>query len=283
MITVEELTFAYGNAAPAVRDLSFNIEPGEIFGFLGPSGAGKSTTQKIMIRLLKAYSGRVDVMGKPLAQWNEDYFEHVGVCFELPSNYRKLTAAENLRFFAALFSGPTVEPDDLLELVGLKNDAAKRVEQFSKGMQIRLNFARALLQRPELLFLDEPTAGLDPGNARLIKNIIRDQKNEGRTIFLTTHDMTVANQLCDRVGFLVDGQLRSVDSPAALRLKHGRRTVRVQYLDDIGPQTAEFPLDGLGEDTRFLDLIRNGRIETIHSLEPSLEEVFIKVTGQELA
>lgn len=207
MISVEGLTFAYGKAAPAIKDLSFTIAAGEIFGFLGPSGAGKSTTQKILMRLLKPYGGRIVAMGRPLEQWRENYFERIGVCFESPSNYRKLTALENLQFFARLFSVPTASPQELLQRTGLSEHADKRVEHFSKGMQIRLNLARALLNRPDILFLDEPTAGLDPANAWRIRGIIREERNRGATIFLTTHDMNVADEVCDRVGFLVDGRM----------------------------------------------------------------------------
>lgn len=283
MISVDRLTFAYGKAAPAVQDLSFTIPAGEIFGFLGPSGAGKSTTQKILMRLLKGYSGRVTVMGRPLDEWREDYFEKIGVCFELPSNYRKLSAMENLRFFAEFFSAPTMAPQALLDRVGLGDAADKRVETFSKGMQIRLNLARALLNEPQILFLDEPTAGLDPGNARNVRDIILEQKSRGATVFLTTHDMNVANELCDRVGFLVDGRLAIVGAPAALRIEHGRRDVRVQYSLDDATHAEVFPLDGLGENARFQDLIRTCHVETIHTQEPSLEDVFLKVTGKGLA
>jgi fluoroquinolone transport system ATP-binding protein len=283
MICVEGLTFAYGKTPPAVHDLSFAIPAGEIFGFLGPSGAGKSTTQKILMRLLKGYSGHVTVMDRPLERWREDYFEKIGVCFELPSNYRKLSAVENLRFFAQFFSRPTTAPHALLDRVGLRDAANKRVETFSKGMQIRLNLARALLNQPEILFLDEPTAGLDPGNARNVRDIIREQKSRGATVFLTTHDMNVANELCDRVGFLVDGRLATVGAPAALRLEHGRRDVRVQYILNGVSCADEFPLEGLSANERFQDLIRTRHVETIHTQEPSLEDVFLKVTGKGLA
>lgn len=150
-------------------------------------------------------------------------------------------------------------------------------------MQIRLNFARALLQNPEILFLDEPTAGLDPVNSRRVKQIIKEQKARGSTIFLTTHDMTVASELCDRVGFLVDGRLQSVDAPETLRLKHGRRTVEVHYANGQVIDSKEFPLDDLGSNPQFLALIRDNRVETIHSQEPSLEDIFIKVTGKSLS
>jgi fluoroquinolone transport system ATP-binding protein len=266
-----------------VNDLSFSIDAGEIFGFLGPSGAGKTTTQKILIRLLKGYRGRIEVMGRSLDAWREDYFERVGVCFEFPSNYRKLSAIENLQLFAKFFSRPTEDPNGLLQRVGLADAAKKRVETFSKGMQIRLNLARAMLNRPDILFLDEPTAGLDPATARQIRQLIREQKERGATIFLTTHDMSVADDLCDRVGFLVDGRLVGIDAPAALKLKRGRRAVRVQYRNESGSHAAEMPLDGLADNQRFQELIRTHHVETIHSQEPSLEDVFIKIAGRALA
>lgn len=282
MIEVNDLSFAYGGGAPAVSALTFSIADGEVFGFLGPSGAGKSTTQKILIRLLRGYRGDLRVMGRPLDSWGSDYFERVGVCFEMPSNYRKLTAIENLRFFASFFRSATLSPEEVLDWVGLSADANKRVEQFSKGMQTRLNLARALINRPALLFLDEPTAGLDPVNARIVREIIRRQRDRGAAVFLTTHDMHVADELCDRVGFLVSGRLARVGAPSALRMEHSARRVRV--CADIAGAIAgeEFSLDGLATNARFQAMIADHRIESIHSLEPSLEDVFIQVTGERL-
>ncbi len=283
MIAVRHLSFTYaGGSKPAVNDVSFTIDTGEIFGFLGPSGAGKSTTQKILIGLLRGFQGEVTVMGKPVTAWGSNYYERIGVSFELPNNFQKLTGLENLEFFRSLYAGETREPMELLERVGLKEDARTRVSQFSKGMQMRLNFARALLNRPDLLFLDEPTSGMDPVNARMIKDIIREQKRDGRTIFLTTHNMSDADELCDRVAFIVDGQIELIDSPRALKLRHGARRVRVEYRDTERVEHREFALDGLGHDPEFLTLLRTGPIETIHTQEATLEDVFIQVTGRRL-
>jgi fluoroquinolone transport system ATP-binding protein len=283
MIGVKDMTFTYpGGDVPAVRSMSFAVKWGEIFGFLGPSGAGKSTTQKILIRLLRGYEGDAEVIGKDLRSWGSDYYERIGVSFELPNHYQKLTALENLNFFRSLYSKRTEDPRELLEMVGLADDANIRVSQYSKGMQMRLTFARALLNRPELLFLDEPTAGLDPVNARRIKDIVLDLKREGRTIFLTTHDMTVADQLCDRVAFIVDGRIALIDSPRELKIRQGERKVRVEYREDGHLTRREFPLDGLGDDESFLALLRGGRVETIHTEEATLEDVFIRTTGRRL-
>lgn len=286
MITVESLTYIYpGGVVPAVQGVDFSIQKGEIFGFLGPSGAGKSTTQKVLIKLLRGFQGQITVLSKPLAAWDDSYYERVGVAFELPNHYQKLTARENLNLFRSLYSGETRDPTELLEMVGLEKDADTQISRFSKGMQMRLNFVRALLHKPEVLFLDEPTTGLDPLNGRKIKDIIRAQKAAGCTIFLTTHDMTVADQICDRVAFIVDGRITLIDSPRNLRLQYGKRRVRVEYHQNgtAAPlQQAEFPLDGLGEDSAFMDILRNHCIETIHTQEATLEDIFIETTGTSL-
>lgn len=283
-IRVEGLGYTYpGAGRPALRDVSFTIGEGEIFGLLGPSGAGKSTTQRILLRLLEGYEGRVEVLGRDLSTWRARDFEQVGVSFELPNHYLKLTARENLEWFAALYGGREVDrPESVLDAVGLLDAIDQRVEAFSKGMKNRLNLARSLLHRPRLWFLDEPTSGLDPVTARSIRELIAARRNDGVTVFLTTHDMQTADTLCDRVGFVVDGELVAVDAPRALRLRHGRREVEVTY-GPGGEARATFPLDDLGTDDRFLELLRTERIETLHSLETTLEDVFVEVTGRRLS
>lgn len=284
MIDVVDLTYSYpGSNHPAVRALSFHIAPGEIFGFLGPSGAGKSTTQRILTGILTGYTGQVVVFGRPLAVWKEDYYQRVGVSFELPNHFLKLTAHENLRYFARLYQGATRSPEAMLAQVGLADDGHVPVGQFSKGMKNRLTVARALLHDPDLLFLDEPTAGLDPVNARRIRDLIHKQQADGKTIFLTTHDMAVAEALCDRVAFIVGGEIRAIGAPETMKRQYGRATVRVRYWQPGQAITSkEFPLKGLGEDVRFLELLRRHPVETIHTQEATLEEVFVQVTGRSL-
>ena len=286
VIEARGLTFTYATAtAPAVDGLDFEIPEGEIFGFLGPSGAGKSTTQKILIGLLREYDGQATVFGTDLRAWGPDYYERVGVSFEQPNHYLKLTAHENLAYFASLYAGETESPDDVLESLGLSEHRDMRVGEFSKGMRNRLNIARSLLNKPELLFLDEPTAGLDPVNAQRVKDIIEERRRGGTTVFLTTHDMWAADQLCDRVAFIIDGKIPLIDSPRNLKLQHGRRAVRVEYVapgaDAAGRE--DFDLADLADNQRFLDVLRHSHIETIHTLEATLEDVFIEVTGQTLA
>jgi fluoroquinolone transport system ATP-binding protein len=283
MIDVKDLSFTYrGTSEPAIADLNFAVERGEIFGFLGPSGAGKSTTQKILIGLLKGYHGHVTVMGQDLANRGPDYYERIGVCFELPNHFMKLTALENLAYFGSLYHHPCARPAELLDMVGLGHDGAMPVAQFSKGMKGRLNFARALLHNPDLLFLDEPTSGQDPVNARRLKDLIRAQQRAGKTVFLTTHDMSVAEELCDRVAFIMDGHIKLIDTPRALKLQYGAPRVCVEYAANNHIARQDYALAGLGDNGDFLHLLRGGGVQTIHSQEATLEDIFIRVTGRSL-
>lgn len=283
MVEIQNLHFTYPkNDLETLRGLNFEIADGEIFGFLGPSGAGKSTTQNILIGILKNYTGSVRVMGQELNAMNRDYYENIGVAFEFPNFYSKFTALENLNYFKSMYSNATADPLDLLDMVGIKEDAETRVANFSKGMKMRLNFCRAFLNNPRMVFLDEPTSGLDPNNAKKIKDIILQKQKEGVTIFLTTHNMHVADDLCDRVGFIVDGSIELIDSPRELKVREGRKIVRVEYRENGSVSRSEFDLNRLAENSEFLSILNNKQIETIHTQEATLEDVFIKTTGRTL-
>ena len=283
MITVNDLSFTYKSGQKeAISGLTFEINRGEVFGFLGPSGAGKSTTQKVLIRLLRQYQGSVSVLNRNLKDWGPDYFEQIGVSFEFPTHFLKLTGIENLTYFSRLYGSSAHSPTLLLRWVGLQDDGRMRVSQYSKGMKNRLSVARALLHSPDLLFMDEPTAGLDPLSARRIKDLIREQKAAGKTVFLTTHDMSLADELCDRVALIVDGRIQVIAPPRDLRLRYGQSRVRVGYRLGDNVEHREFPLIGLCDNSEFLDLLRTHEVQTMHSLEASLEDVFIRLTGRGL-
>ena len=283
VVEVEDLRMRYRGATTyAVDGISFSVAEGEVFGFLGPNGAGKSTTQRILTGLLRGHEGRADVLGRPVARWGRDYYEHIGVGFELPAHFSRLTARENLAAFAGFYRGPVDEPGALLELVDLGSVADRFAGEFSKGMRMRLNLARALVNRPRVLFLDEPTSGMDPVHVNLVRDLVRRQAGQGRTVFLTTHDMATAEQLCDRVAFMVDGRLAAVDTPRNFRLAHGKPRVVVGYRDANVVRHKEFPLTGIGEDPAFAALLREHRVETIHTREASLDDVFVAVTGGRL-
>ena len=285
MISVKNLQYAYPSAkSDTLHGIDFEIADQEIFGFLGPSGSGKSTTQKILIGLLKNYRGEISALGKDLQDWDNSYYEQIGVSFELPNHYLKLTARENLEHFAGFYSGDKFSTDDVLSWVDLKADADKKVSDFSKGMKIRLNVARSLIHKPKFLFLDEPTSGLDPVNAKRIKDLILRLREDGVTTFVTTHNMNLADELCDRVAFVTNGKISVIDAPETLKAQYGERKVRVDETTKDGDQkSSEFELDGLQTNEQFHETVSNAhRIERIHSLETTLDNIFIKVTGEEL-
>ncbi len=283
MIEVKNLTYSYNkDGVRALNDVSFKVETGEIFGFLGPSGAGKSTTQGVLTGLLPIQQGEGIVAGYDLRHITRDIFNQIGVSFEQANVYGKLTAMENLEFYRRLFDVPTLDPLELLKLVGLEEVKDKRASTFSKGMKHRLTFARSMINTPSLWFLDEPTTGLDPAIGNTIKDIIREKNQTGTTVFLTTHNMYIADELCDRVGFIVDGTLKVVDSPRNLKLKHGEKRVEVEYLRDQKLLTETFSLEKESDRIRLNEIIREGNIERMHTKEPTLEEIFIRVTGRGL-
>jgi len=280
VIEVRNVKKYYGDVR-GVENLSFQVEEGEIYGFLGPNGAGKTTTVKILVNIIKDYTGEVRVFGKDLRKWGKDYYNKIGVSFEFPAVYSRLTALENLQFFASFYR-KHLDPMNVLKMVGLDKEADQLVAEFSKGMKKKLDLARALLPDPEILFLDEPLEGLDPASARKIKDLLLEMRENGKTIFLTTHNMYVADELCDRVGFIVDGAVRLVDNPSELKVKMGRKLIKVEYTTNGEVSVKEFPLENIGQNEEFLNILRNHEIRRINTEEPTLEEIFLKVTGRRL-
>lgn len=283
MITVENLYHSYNKDNKfAVKNVSFKVKEGEIFGFLGPSGAGKSTTQGILTGLLQLQQGNVSVAGYDIKKISNDMFNKIGMSFEQSNVYSKMTAKENLDFYRKLFDVQTREPKELLKLVGLEDKANIKAGEFSKGMKHRLTFVRSMINYPKLWFLDEPTTGLDPAIASKIKDIIREENKKGVTIFLTTHNMHIADELCDRVAFIVDGEIKLIDSPRNLKLQYGEKFVDVEYSKN-GEIVKETLSTVLENDKKSLqEVIGKYEIQTMHTKEATLEEIFIKVTGREL-
>jgi len=281
MIQVNHVFHDYeGKGTFAVSDISFSVEGGSIFGFLGPSGAGKSTIQNIMTGLLPIQQGEVLYDGASVRTLKSGFFNQIGVSFEQSNLYASLTGLENLKYYAALFSVPTISPMELLERVGLRNDANKRISHYSKGMKQRLTFARALINRPKYLFLDEPTSGLDPKTAVGIRELILEQKQRGAAVFLTTHSMELADALSDTVAFLYGGLIAAMDTPEALKRIYGRRDVRIVYREDGEEHERVIPMDQRDELTAFL---AKADVVKLHSQEATLEEIFLRVTGKELS
>ncbi len=237
--------------------------------------------QNIITGLLPLQRGVVEYDGLSVRDLTPAFFNRVGVSFEQPNVYLSLTGLENLRHFAGLFSVPTEDPLRLLDRVGLRSAAHRRAGQYSKGMRQRLTLARALLNRPEILFLDEPTAGLDPTTAASMRDLILEQKARGATIFLTTHNMMLADAICDRVAFLESGRIAAIDAPGNLKLKYGQQAVTVSYLQDGVTHDRSFRLDAAGKE-QFAQFLISVEPITIHSQEATLEDIFIRVTGKGL-
>ena len=283
MIKVKNLYHSYSRDDKyAVKDASFEIEKGEIFGFLGPSGAGKSTTQGVLTGLLQLQKGEVTVAGFDVKKISNKMFNDIGMSFEQSNVYNKMTAKENLAFYSKLFDVETRDPQELLEMVGLGDKANIKAGEFSKGMKHRLTFARSMINNPSIWFLDEPTTGLDPAIAATIKDIIWNEKKKEVTTFLTTHNMFIADELCDRVAFIVDGEIKLIDSPRNLKLQYGAKLVDIEYLKDN-----EIVMESLStieekDRGRIKEILDRYEVQTMHTKEATLEEIFIKVTGRGL-
>lgn len=280
MFDVKDLKFTYPkNKDATIQGISFNIKKGEIFGFLGPSGAGKSTTQKLLLKLLSGAEGLITFNGTPVDELGSEFYESIGVSFEMPIHFTKMTALENMTFFSSLYQ-QKADIEALMTRVGLWKDKDKLISEYSKGMKIRLNIVRALLNQPTMLFLDEPTNGLDPKNAMILKDMIREYRDQGGTVFITSHIMSDIEQLCDRVAFIVNGKIVELASPRDLKLRYGKKEVTVEYKDDEGNNKKQsFDMDKKESIHELSSFIKTTPFETIHSGETTLEDIFIQVTG----
>lgn len=281
MIKVEKLFFGYTKEM-FIKDISFDVKKGEIFGFLGPSGAGKSTLQKILIGMLRNYSGKVIVNSTEVSRHDNSFYENIGIDFEFPTLYEKLTAKQNLDFFSSLYEKDKRSSDELLDSVGLLADKDKKVSDFSKGMKSRLNFIKSLVHDPDILFLDEPTSGLDPTNSYIMKELIVKEKEKGKTIILTTHNMQDAAELCDRVAFIVEGKLKALDTPHNLIMQKSAARIAYTYIENGIEKSGECEIDGTKNDVLLNRLISQNKLLTIHSKEQTLGDVFMNITGRKL-
>jgi ABC-2 type transport system ATP-binding protein len=281
-IIAEELTYQYGELT-AVDHINFRVAEGEILGFLGPNGAGKTTTVKMLTGQLRPNTGRATLLGVDVTKDPKRVKAQIGVCFELTNLYEQMTAEENLDLFARLFRVRPFDSGALLQRVGLGGRERDRVEGYSKGMKQRLMVARALVNRPRILFLDEPTEGLDPVSAETIRNLILEERERGATVFLTTHDMMEADKLSDRVAFLNQGEIVALDTPHNLKQQYGKRALKAQVTGSDGRlEGREIIMDQSDTAQAVQELFGRERVVTIHSEEASLEDIFIRITGRGL-
>ena len=277
-IAVQDLRKNF-NHIEAVKGISFEVNAGEVFGFLGHNGAGKTTTIKMLTGQLTPSGGSGRVGGFDIVRQRSHIKSIIGVVFEDQNLYERMSGRDNLLFFARLYGVDGRRVDELLDMVRLKDRAKDRIKKYSNGMKQRLMVARALLNRPQVLFLDEPTRGLDPTSAHEIRQVVADLASQGTTVFLTTHDMEEADQLCHRVAFISEGAIIALDTPRELKLRYGRREAQV-LLSDRSEHTLR--LDD-PEQARWLgEWAAAGKVMSVHSQEATLEEVFRHLAGREL-
>jgi ABC-2 type transport system ATP-binding protein len=269
----------------AVAGISFSVQRGEIFGLLGPNGAGKTTTIRMLTGQIVPDAGYATVAGCDVVKDLQQLKERIGVVPEEQNLYERLSARNNLRFSCWLYNLPESRAEEVLDLVRLRDRAKDPVRTYSNGMKQRLLIARALLHKPPVLFLDEPSRGLDPISAREVRGTIEQLSREGMTILLTTHLLEEADQLCQRVAFINQGRIVANDTPRSLKLAHGRRTLVASLADGAANGKSQafteitLRMDDPNDQARLAQLMAEDKVQSIHSQEATLEEVFIEVAG----
>lgn len=277
-IVTENLSKKYGNFE-AVKSISFSIKKGTIFGLLGPNGAGKSTTIKILTCQLPPTSGTAYIGGLNTVSDAVRIKKKIGVVFESQNLYEELSVYENLNFFRRLYNSPKERIGEVLKAVGMERYQKEKVKTFSKGMKQKIMISRALLNDPDVLFLDEPGSGLDPRSAREIRQMILDLKEQGKTILITTHNMEEADFLCDCLAIIHKGSIRAMDTPTNLKKRYGEN---VLIIKTVKGDIYESPLNTKASSDIYEKLSENNQVSFVHSKEATIEDVFIKLTGEKL-
>ncbi|WP_446936781.1 ATP-binding cassette domain-containing protein [Lysinibacillus fusiformis] len=267
------------NKENALQDVSFTIQKGEIFGFLGPSGSGKTTTIKILTAQTEKTAGNVLLFGQPAADMKQSQNrKRFGILTDNSGLYTRLSIEENLLLYSKLYELSVTAVKEALDFVNLYADRKKKISQLSKGMIQRVTLARAIMHKPELLFLDEPTSALDPVNTEHIYNGLRKLNAMGTTIFLTTHDMSEAEILCDRVAFLHKGKIRAIGAPSDLKQEFGTDSLTVELTDG----TQEVIQNGAQDAEKLYQWMKANVVTRIHTNEPTLGDIFMQITGSDL-
>jgi len=277
-VEVKDLEKHYGDVR-AVDGISFSVAEGEVFGLLGHNGAGKTTTIRMLTGRARPTAGTATIAGHDVVHQRDAIKPIINAVFEDPNLYERLSGRDNLRLFCQLYEMPLTRADELLEIVGLTAAAKRKVKTYSSGMKQRLLIARALVNKPRVLFMDEPTRGLDPTSARELRALVAGLAKQGTTVFLTTHYMEEADELCDRVAFLSQGRIVALDTPRELKLKQGERSARVLLKDRSEHQIR---LDDPSDAARLDEWMRAGQVLTVHSEEGTLEDVFVAIAGRAL-
>ncbi|MCK5686164.1 ABC transporter ATP-binding protein [bacterium] len=280
IVEVENLRKNYGSHV-AVNDISFTVKAGTIFGFLGKNGAGKTTTIKSLTGQLFPTSGKIQVMGFDVNTDIKSVHQHIGIVSENQNLYNNFTVFENIDFFRQLYNIKPERTNEIIEILKLQDKANTRTSKLSKGLKQRVLLARSILHSPKLLFLDEPTSGLDPASSLDVQDFILEMKNNGTTVFLTTHYMEEADFLCDHVLFITEGKIQASGVPSDLKKKHGKNQIELKYRTENEVVTELLDSDCDETYKKIMVIRKEYQILSIHSLEATLKEVFLKVTGEE--
>ena len=279
MIQIDDLSVRFNNFV-AVDQLTIDVPAGQIFGFLGPNGAGKTTTVRVLTGVLRPTSGKVMIDGHSMPSQLERVKRLCGYVPDTEDHFEELSGRENLKIFASLYRLPSSSVDEALDRLQLSEAANLAVARYSKGMRKKLMIAREILHRPKVLFCDEPTANLDSHSTRVVRRLLLDLRQDGTTVFLTTHNMTEVEEICDRVAILARGKLVDIDTPVAFMTRHAERKVRVERNAD-GQQVRQFfDLDDPASRSALAALITEHSDLRIHSLDFRFEDVFRKLTGE---
>ncbi len=278
MIAVENLAKSYGSVR-ALDGVTFAVDRGEVFSLLGHNGAGKTTAIRILTCRIRPSSGSAAVAGFNCRLQQDRIKPRINLVSQEQNLYERMTGEDNMAFFASLYGASKRRAQELLKAVGLVEVARRKVKTYSGGMKQRLLIARALVNDPEVLFLDEPTAGLDPASAHEVRALIKDLSDAGTTIFLTTHYMEEADELSDRVAFLAHGRIVALDTPRELKLRYGEKTATVLLQDR---SAVDIDLASSEDAARMESWMRDGLVLTVHSHEGTLEDVFIALAGRSL-
>ncbi|MGR6906852.1 ATP-binding cassette domain-containing protein [Lysinibacillus sp. BSL11] len=278
VIEVQNLKKTFNNET-ALQDVSFTIKKGEIFGFLGPSGSGKTTTIKILTAQTDKSEGKVLLFGQPASIMKQSQNrKRFGILTDNSGLYTRLSIEENLLLYSNLYQLSHSAVKEALEFVNLYAERKKKISQLSKGMIQRVTLARAIMHKPELLFLDEPTSALDPVNTQHIYNGLRRLNDLGTTIFLTTHDMSEAEILCDRVAFLHRGKIRAIGAPKDLKKEFGIDSITVELKNGM----QEIIQNGAQDAEKLYQWMHSNEVTRINTNEPTLGDIFMQITGSDL-
>lgn len=278
IIEVSNLKKIFGNNT-VLKNVNLKVKRGETFGLLGPSGAGKTTLIKILTSQLLHTSGNIKILENDITKMKKSsQMRKIGIVTDNSGLYERLTVYDNLALFCELYNVNKNRVDEVLLEVNLSNERNKAINKLSKGMKQRVVLARSILHKPELLFLDEPTSALDPVNRKRIHKVLRKLTDSGTTIFLTTHDMFEAEEICDRVAFFYNGEVNLLDTPRNIRIQYSESSIALLLKDNTKTLVEK---DEAGAQVIF-NSIQNGELVSIHSIEPTLGDVFVQLTGRDL-